>query len=124
MEIRPSCRTGSPVDVVTGFLKDDGSGKAYGRPVGVMVDKAGALLVADDLGNTCVARDRSASTMNKGRIKDVMKAPGKAGAISRCKSDPGKAVAGRLEVRDGKERFLERQKQASIRHHSRARASQ
>jgi glucose/arabinose dehydrogenase len=52
MEIRPSCRTGSPVDVVTGFLKDDGSGKAYGRPVGVMVDKAGALLVADDLGNT------------------------------------------------------------------------
>ena len=26
------------------------------------------------------------------------KAPGKAGAISRCKSDPGKAVAGRLEA--------------------------
>jgi hypothetical protein len=45
-----------------------------------------------------VARDRSASTMNKGRIKDVMKAPGKAGAITRCKSGPGKALASRLEA--------------------------
>ena len=43
---------GLPVDVLTGFLRDDGSGKAYGRPVGVVVDKAGALLVADDVGNT------------------------------------------------------------------------
>jgi glucose/arabinose dehydrogenase len=41
-----------PVDVLTGFLKDDGSGKAYGRPVGVAVDSKGALLVADDTGNT------------------------------------------------------------------------
>jgi glucose/arabinose dehydrogenase len=41
-----------PVDVLTGFLRDDGSVKAYGRPVGVVVDKAGALLVADDVGNT------------------------------------------------------------------------
>jgi len=41
-----------PVDVLTGFLKADGSGKAHGRPVGVAVDKAGALLVADDTGNT------------------------------------------------------------------------
>jgi glucose/arabinose dehydrogenase len=37
---------------LTGFLKDDGSGKAYGRPVGIVVDGAGALLVADDTGNT------------------------------------------------------------------------
>jgi glucose/arabinose dehydrogenase len=43
---------GMPVDVLTGFLRDDGSGKAYGRPVGVVVDKTGALLVADDVGNT------------------------------------------------------------------------
>ena len=43
---------GMPVDVLTGFLREDGSGKAYGRPVGVVVDKAGALLVADDVGNT------------------------------------------------------------------------
>jgi glucose/arabinose dehydrogenase len=42
---------GLPIDVLTGFLKDDGSGKAYGRPVGVAVDRAGALLVADDTGN-------------------------------------------------------------------------
>jgi glucose/arabinose dehydrogenase len=43
---------GGPVDVLTGFLKDDGSGKAHGRPVGVAVDGTGALLVADDTGNT------------------------------------------------------------------------
>jgi glucose/arabinose dehydrogenase len=40
---------GEPVDVLTGFLTKDG--KAQGRPVGVMVDKRGALLVADDVGN-------------------------------------------------------------------------
>jgi glucose/arabinose dehydrogenase len=43
---RPS---GAPVDILTGFL--DSAGKARGRPVGVAVDKAGALLVADDVGN-------------------------------------------------------------------------
>ncbi|WP_035822595.1 PQQ-dependent sugar dehydrogenase [Janthinobacterium sp. RA13] len=41
--------SGPPHDVVSGFL--DGNGKAQGRPVGVAVDKAGALLVADDVGN-------------------------------------------------------------------------
>ena len=41
---------GLPVDVLTGFLSEDG--KAYGRPVGVAVDPRGALLVADDVGNT------------------------------------------------------------------------
>lgn len=43
---RPS---GPPVDVLTGFL--DAKGEAQGRPVGVALDKAGALLVADDVGN-------------------------------------------------------------------------
>jgi glucose/arabinose dehydrogenase len=38
-----------PVDVLTGFLTDDG--KARGRPVGVTGDRTGALLVADDVGN-------------------------------------------------------------------------
>ena len=38
-----------PVDVLTGFL--DAKGKAQGRPVGVIVNKAGSLLVADDVGN-------------------------------------------------------------------------
>ena len=46
---RPS---GATIDLLTGFLKDDGSGEAFGRPVGVAVDKAGAVLVADDAGNT------------------------------------------------------------------------
>jgi glucose/arabinose dehydrogenase len=43
---------GPPRDVLTGFLQDESSGKAYGRPVGVAFDSAGALLVADDAGNT------------------------------------------------------------------------
>jgi glucose/arabinose dehydrogenase len=42
---------GQPLEVLTGFLKDDGSGRAYGRPVGVALDRSGALLVADDTGN-------------------------------------------------------------------------
>ena len=41
---------GMPVDVLTGFLTTDG--KARGRPVGVAIDGKGALLVADDAGNT------------------------------------------------------------------------
>ena len=41
---------GEAVDVLTGFVS--GEGKAYGRPVGVVLDKKGALLVADDVGNT------------------------------------------------------------------------
>ena len=40
---------GSPEDVLTGFV--DANGDALGRPVGVAVDRAGALLVADDVGN-------------------------------------------------------------------------
>jgi glucose/arabinose dehydrogenase len=41
--------SGKAQDVLTGFL--DAEGKAQGRPVGVAVDKPGALLVADDVGN-------------------------------------------------------------------------
>ena len=41
---------GEPADVLTGFL--DADGDAQGRPVGVAVDRAGAVLVADDVGNT------------------------------------------------------------------------
>ena len=41
---------GMPVDILSGFLNS--SGEALGRPVGVAVDRAGALLVADDVGNT------------------------------------------------------------------------
>jgi glucose/arabinose dehydrogenase len=41
--------SGDAQDVLTGFVNEDG--KAHGRPVGVAIDKAGALLVADDVGN-------------------------------------------------------------------------
>jgi glucose/arabinose dehydrogenase len=40
---------GVPEDVLTGFV--DAEGNALGRPVGVARDRAGALLVADDVGN-------------------------------------------------------------------------
>ncbi len=40
---------GAPLDVLTGFLNEEGD--AMGRPVGVALDKRGALLVADDVGN-------------------------------------------------------------------------
>ena len=40
---------GTPVDVLTGFVNDQG--EAAGRPVGVAIDAKGALLVADDVGN-------------------------------------------------------------------------
>ena len=42
--------SGPPVDVLSGFLSEEGN--AFGRPVGVALDKRGALLVADDVGNT------------------------------------------------------------------------
>jgi glucose/arabinose dehydrogenase len=42
--------SGTPVDVLTGFVNAEGD--ANGRPVGVAIDKRGGLLVADDVGNT------------------------------------------------------------------------
>jgi glucose/arabinose dehydrogenase len=41
--------SGAPVDVLTGFVDEEGN--ARGRPVGVAVDARGGLLVADDVGN-------------------------------------------------------------------------
>ncbi|WP_332055254.1 sorbosone dehydrogenase family protein [Reyranella sp.] len=43
---RPS---GVPMDILIGFLSGDD--EAQGRPVGVVIDRSGALLVADDVGN-------------------------------------------------------------------------
>jgi glucose/arabinose dehydrogenase len=45
---KPSAKP--PVEILTGFLSPQR--EAYGRPVGVALDKRGALLVADDVGNT------------------------------------------------------------------------
>jgi glucose/arabinose dehydrogenase len=42
--------SGAPIDVLTGFVSNNG--QALGRPVGVAIDNRGALLVADDVGNT------------------------------------------------------------------------
>ena len=42
--------SGMPRDVLTGFLA--AGGRAHGRPVGVVIDKRGGLLVADDAGNS------------------------------------------------------------------------
>lgn len=41
--------SGATEDVLTGFL--DADGNAYGRPVGVVIDVTGAVLIADDVGN-------------------------------------------------------------------------
>jgi len=41
--------SGKPVEILSGFV--DKNGDALGRPVGVAVDKQGAILVADDVGN-------------------------------------------------------------------------
>ena len=49
--------SGPPVDILTGFLSADE--KAHGRPVGVALDKGGALLVADDVGNAVWRVSRS-----------------------------------------------------------------
>jgi glucose/arabinose dehydrogenase len=50
--------SGQPVDVLNGFL--DEHNRAFGRPVGVAVDTHGALLVADDVGNTIWRVSRAA----------------------------------------------------------------
>lgn len=54
---------GMPIDVLTGFLSEEGN--AFGRPVGVAIDKRGALLVADDVGNI-VWRVSAAAGSGKG----------------------------------------------------------
>lgn len=41
--------SGDPIDILSGFVSQDD--EAFGRPVGVVLDKRSALLVADDVGN-------------------------------------------------------------------------
>lgn len=43
--------SGSPIPVVTGFLGQQ-AGTVRGRPVGLTIDRSGALIIADDTGNT------------------------------------------------------------------------
>jgi glucose/arabinose dehydrogenase len=42
--------TGRPIELLSGFVSADGH--AHGRPARVALDGKGALLVADDVGNT------------------------------------------------------------------------
>ncbi len=58
---------GDPQDVLTGFL--DASGNARGRPVGVAIAADGALLVADDVGDTIwrVTANRRTSSLTPER---------------------------------------------------------
>ena len=60
-----------PLIVLTGFLTADG--KARGRPVGLESDRTGALLVADDVGNTIwrVARELHLEDKLRALGKDV-----------------------------------------------------
>jgi len=44
--------SGPPEPFLTDFMSPGENGIARGRPVGVAIDKTGALLVADDVGNT------------------------------------------------------------------------
>jgi len=60
---RPS---GAAIDVLTGFVKDNGD--AMGRPVGVAVGKDGALLVADDVGNTVWRVARAAGAPRRSEL--------------------------------------------------------
>ncbi len=53
---------GEPIDVLTGFVNE--AGEANGRPVGVVLDKRDALLVADDVGNTVWRVIASATTQH------------------------------------------------------------
>jgi glucose/arabinose dehydrogenase len=56
---------GAPIDVLTGFVNDEG--KANGRPVRVALDRSGALLVADDVGNTIWRLSATPANVGQGR---------------------------------------------------------
>ena len=53
---------GQPENILTGFLSEDGD--ALGRPVGVAIDRSGALLVADDVGNAVWRMTPASATGN------------------------------------------------------------
>ena len=61
---------GDMEDILTGFVSPDGH--AWGRPVGVVVDRHGAVLVADDVGN-CIWRvvPDTASSLQQRRAQSI-----------------------------------------------------
>ena len=72
---------GKAIDVLTGFVNDDGD--AHGRPVGVALDKAGALLVADDVGNTVWRVTSSTPRMNTAEVRPLGDEPSATAAPQR-----------------------------------------
>jgi len=58
--------SGKPIDVLTGFVNSDDD-TAQGRPVGVAIDRSGALLVADDVGNMVWRVAPAAATVGAGK---------------------------------------------------------
>jgi hypothetical protein len=80
---------GKAEDVVTGFL--NANSEARGRPVGVAVDKTGALLIADDVGNTVwrvtSADQHTTSAEQSAAARCVSKASSRSGRNRRASSD-------------------------------------
>jgi glucose/arabinose dehydrogenase len=76
--------SGPPLDVLTGFLDDDGN--ALGRPVGVAVDRRGALLVADDVGNVIWRVQGAQAGEGTAAMPAVPPAPASAGTASSAAS--------------------------------------
>ena len=76
--------TGKPIDVLTGFVNKDGD--AYGRPVGVEIDKKGALLVADDVGN--VVWRVAPPTRTTSRSKKLARKQSPAAMSPQCSMSP------------------------------------
>ncbi len=58
---------GMPSVILSGFLTKDGK-DAQGRPVAVAMDGQGALLVADDVGNTVWRVSAAGGTYSKPKI--------------------------------------------------------
>ena len=83
--------TAQPIDVLTGFLNADG--KAQGRPVGVAIDKRGALLVADDVGNTDLAGDEARRAPRVARPASPRRLPDDQSAGESSPTAPFRAIA-------------------------------
>ncbi|GAC1310103.1 MAG: sorbosone dehydrogenase family protein [Steroidobacteraceae bacterium] len=64
---------GLPVDVLSGFLGPHR--QAYGRPVGVAMDRGGALLVADDVGNVIWRVSRADSARPTAKLLRHVRTP-------------------------------------------------
>ncbi|WP_085026638.1 PQQ-dependent sugar dehydrogenase [Ensifer aridi] len=90
---------GKAQDVVTGFIEGD---QARGRPVGVAIDGTGALLIADDAGNTVWRVAAADGSVTPGPIgtdgqrspaitSDAGQAPRPAGAVA---GEPAPSPAG------------------------------